>query len=119
VDDWLHDAHIKSFLLCSQIFQHFFLGFVVAGKHGQVEHYCSDDCGSGASPQASNSILFGYPAEGIEDILVVSSVSHCQLAIGLHANQCEICGVGEECAYESGDAGTVSFLEEGEGLWIC
>ena len=57
--------------------------------------------------------------QGIEDILVVSPVSHCQLAIGLHANQCEICGVGEECAYESGDAGTVSFLEEGEGLWIC
>jgi hypothetical protein len=87
------------------------LDLIVGGQHRQIQSDGSDDGWSCSTPQPQQTILFGYPSEGVDHVSVVSALSDGELAVGLHSYEGQIGWVANQGAYQPCKASGVDPLQ--------
>ena len=76
----------------------------------------SDDSGDASSPQGGHTLLLDDSGEGINHVLVVSSLGGWECSVVLHSDECEIGWVTDDGPDEPGCERANSLLSEGERL---
>lgn len=90
------------------------LDLIIGGEGSDVDGDSSDDGGGRSSPESEDTLFSDNSCEGIEEVLVVSSLSRGEMAIRLESDENEIGGVSDEGSQESGNDGRVGLFPESE-----
>ena len=92
------------------------LGRVVRHEHADVERASSHHGGHGTLPERGDTFLADDTREGIDDVLVVATLSLRESRVGLHTHESEIAWVANKGTERTGTERGTSTLQSGKVL---
>lgn len=88
------------------------LGFAEEGELTEVESHGSDDSGGGTGPESTDTFALGNGSKGIDNGLVVLSLSEGLKTVTLHSDESQVGGVANHGSDTSGSETSTCSLSE-------